>query len=500
MTTETFTPSPPYTVSSVGPYGIVHPYQDGAEILVEVWQGTEKTQLVKDVDYSVVPDVGGSTTTGDVSLLSGAEITYAGQIMLIRRETLAEQGWKGLASAREVGLEVQLDRNVMALQDVQAQLGRAIKVSSGEAADIPGVDARKGKGIRFDPITGDIGLTLEDPDAVLSSVLGAVASAADSEVNAAASEGQAASDAAAAAASASLAATFNPADFVPKTGGVFSGDIEVYSATPAIRLTESDMPSSQDNSRIIADAGTLKIQSQGPVAITGWLGADVPSVPYIRTGGVDQPIIHGGILATETVPGIVEKATIAEAEVGTADGKYPDVVGVKAAIAALRAGGPWEYVEDLYDFAVDGIVSNAGGSYPESDYEYMFFARAVNMSSTGHIQMKVWKTEDSAFHADVFKVTSDTDSTSDDLHGAFYFEGQTTLSNVKTLRFYAHEDANIVSSGENHVLMHGGVSGTLIGLSIINFATPQTIGLFQFKTSSGSFNGGVIEMWKRKVA
>jgi len=190
VTTAAFTPSPTYTIAGTGPYSITHPYSDGDEILVEVWAGAVKTDLVKDVDYTVSPDAGGSTTTGDITLSAGAATTHAGSTLVPRRKTVTAQGWLGLTGPREKGLEAQLDRNVMSSQDTQEGMDRSIKVVSGAISALPGVDARKGKALRFDEITGDVGVTSEDPDKILALAQLAASDAAADAVSTASDRAQ----------------------------------------------------------------------------------------------------------------------------------------------------------------------------------------------------------------------------------------------------------------------------------------------------------------------
>jgi len=133
MTRETFTASPLYTIATTGPYPITHPYQVDTEIKCTIFQGTTIVELGV-ADFSVAPS--SSETTGDVTLDAAIAATYAGASLLIRRETVADQGWAG-QTAREKGLEAQLDALTQRMQEIDEGLARAIKIPTGEVGELP---------------------------------------------------------------------------------------------------------------------------------------------------------------------------------------------------------------------------------------------------------------------------------------------------------------------------------------------------------------------------
>jgi hypothetical protein len=87
------------------------------------------------------------------------------------------------------------------------------------------------------------------------------------------------------------------------------------------------------NTGVVTTVGNVAVT--GNITVTGTVdGVDIAAeeTRLANTSGTntgDEPD------ATTSVKGIVEKATIAEAEAGTSADKFPDVVGVKAAIEAL---------------------------------------------------------------------------------------------------------------------------------------------------------------------
>lgn len=123
MTTEVWQTQPIYTVAGTGPYAVENPYGVGDLVVAAISAAGVRTVL-DPADYSVTPT--SSATTGDVYLTSGAAATHAGSDLYIARLTGAQQGWLG-ASAREKGLEAQLDQMTRVDQEMQASWGNAIR-------------------------------------------------------------------------------------------------------------------------------------------------------------------------------------------------------------------------------------------------------------------------------------------------------------------------------------------------------------------------------------
>lgn len=117
MTVEVFEPTSIYTIQGIGPYAISHPYTAGA-IRVSVIYDGEMIEL-QDLDFTLTPAQ--AEIEGDLYLTEGAAAIYGGHQLLIERETLDEQGWRGVLGERERGLEAQLDRIVMAVQELRRQ-------------------------------------------------------------------------------------------------------------------------------------------------------------------------------------------------------------------------------------------------------------------------------------------------------------------------------------------------------------------------------------------
>lgn len=133
MTVEAFEPVSEKTIAGVGPYPIGHAYLQGA-IRAEVRQTGEVTiVLVDGVDYTLSPVSGDS---GDLTLSAAAAAAHAGLRLRIVRHTPLEQGFSG-QTARESGLEEQMDRTVMAVQENDRRFSQVISLD--QVAAVPPV-------------------------------------------------------------------------------------------------------------------------------------------------------------------------------------------------------------------------------------------------------------------------------------------------------------------------------------------------------------------------
>ena len=130
MTREVFTPTPTYSINGVGPYTITHPYRAKEDLIILAYDGTDEVEIGP-ADFSVDPPE--SATTGSVLLSVSAAATHSSSDLMIQRKTRKEQGWAG-QSAREVGLEGQLDALTMGLQDLDVDLGRFQNDAAAAAA------------------------------------------------------------------------------------------------------------------------------------------------------------------------------------------------------------------------------------------------------------------------------------------------------------------------------------------------------------------------------
>ena len=138
MTTEPFTEVPNYDVDGTGPYSIPHEYTAGAiKPVIEVADG-DPIELI-DGDFTVDPVSG---DMGNLFLSAAIAADQAGGRLYIYRETEVQQGWVGQNSAREKGLERQLDLTAQGTQDALDAAGRSLRVPRGKIAPLAMSDGR----------------------------------------------------------------------------------------------------------------------------------------------------------------------------------------------------------------------------------------------------------------------------------------------------------------------------------------------------------------------
>ncbi len=114
MTIEILEPAPVYQVQNTGPYAVPHPYEAGALRAALIIDG-QVTDLAP-ADFVVAPVR--STEGGTIMLTPAVVAENPGASWMITRDTPEEQGWEGVHGEREKGLEAQLDRIVMILQEL----------------------------------------------------------------------------------------------------------------------------------------------------------------------------------------------------------------------------------------------------------------------------------------------------------------------------------------------------------------------------------------------
>lgn len=119
MTREIWQGPSKYLIQGVGPYAIEWPYAEGSVVAKIVTPGGTVVDL--EPGQAVVSSVS-SDTRGDLTLSADVAILYQGCQLVIRRNTLREQGWGGLMGARERGLETQLDTIMMSVQELSADV------------------------------------------------------------------------------------------------------------------------------------------------------------------------------------------------------------------------------------------------------------------------------------------------------------------------------------------------------------------------------------------
>lgn len=120
MTTESLTQAPLYAILTTGPFAVPHAYSDATDLQIQVVDEGEWISL-DPVEWSISP--ANDDAGGDLTLSASAFAEHQGKVLVITRATRIEQGWIG-TSAREKGLERQLDREARGIQDLQALTDR----------------------------------------------------------------------------------------------------------------------------------------------------------------------------------------------------------------------------------------------------------------------------------------------------------------------------------------------------------------------------------------
>lgn len=125
MTIDAAIPLAAFTVTPGSSYPLSWPYAAGTvRAAVETDAGwTELTET----QYSVTPAA--SDGGGALVLDPAVAALHSGRVLHVRRATPREQGWTGLAGSREKGVEVALDQQVLALQELAAEALRTLRVA-----------------------------------------------------------------------------------------------------------------------------------------------------------------------------------------------------------------------------------------------------------------------------------------------------------------------------------------------------------------------------------
>lgn len=142
MTVELYSPPQLITVSATGPHSVPFAYAEGA-VIVYVVEADGAENLLDPSAYSVEP--ASSQTRGNLYLNTLAP--YLGKRLRILRDTDLEQGWVGLGGERERGLETQLDRTVMAVQELDRAYRSTLRIPN---TDQPPLSPAPGKVLMWD--------------------------------------------------------------------------------------------------------------------------------------------------------------------------------------------------------------------------------------------------------------------------------------------------------------------------------------------------------------
>jgi len=124
MTVETFEQPDNFVLQSIGPHPLDFSYGDAGEVLVYA-RDEDGTYLLVDPSQYVVDPLT-NANAGNLTFEEDFFDLQQGTTIVLRRKTQIEQGWAGQGSAREVGLERQLDAMTRMLQEQAAFLDQVL--------------------------------------------------------------------------------------------------------------------------------------------------------------------------------------------------------------------------------------------------------------------------------------------------------------------------------------------------------------------------------------
>jgi hypothetical protein len=266
MTTELYTPSPAYEVQGIGPYAVPHPYVAGSLTVAVILEG-ERIAL-SDADFTATP--ASTEGAGDITLTPARAAELDGGTLHVRRVTPVQQGWVGLLGERERGLEVQLDRMTMAVQELQDQMRGALRVDG----DLDPFVMQAGRLVIADengnPAPGPDATDIADAQTNAAAAAAAATAAADQAGTAVASAEAAAISAAAAAAAATNAI----------------GDLIGAPFFESLSILRADMGLSYGGGGPLAVAAGDHIQTRAEGFIYRVAASDAPDHDLSTAGGV----------------------------------------------------------------------------------------------------------------------------------------------------------------------------------------------------------------------
>lgn len=172
MTVQAYPEAQTWTVNGTGPYSFDFEVLQAEDVVLLV-QTAEGQQVPVDAeDYTVT--LASLGAGGNVTLTSAAADELDGLTITIARGTEVQQGWVGLLGEREKGLEQQLDRLTMGLQEVQRTTESSLKLT----VPAPAMVALPGRALIFDETGAPVpGPTAEDIAAAGEAAALAVAAA-----------------------------------------------------------------------------------------------------------------------------------------------------------------------------------------------------------------------------------------------------------------------------------------------------------------------------------
>lgn len=384
MTRETLVKTPAYNISGTGPYTVQDPYRALEDLIIDVVLDGAATRLPIE-EYSVTPLQ--SDTTGDVYLSAGAAAAYDGGTLYIVRRTQQEQGWEG-KTAREKGLEAQLDILTMGVQDVGNDLSRSIRIAGATDEDTV-IAVEEGRTL----VGGGPGAPALVPGPTVGEIQGAegFAGAAGSSASAAAG-----SAAAAAASAASVAPSFATIALM----AAFDGATDGQSVTVSAGFNGEAWGFTYDAASTLTADGALVVDATG-MGVGRWIGSRTVYADFAELDADVRTFADGTRLH---IPGLGEYSTVSSGESFTTTGGVklkvlPEPDGLlNAAAFGLAGDGVTDditalnlWADAMRDDGREGRLVGLFATSAELDLkDTRIYAEAV-IYPTGSIEAVTWK-------------------------------------------------------------------------------------------------------------
>lgn len=277
---------------------------------------------------------------------------------------------------------------------------------------------------------------------------------------------------------------------IPTSGGSAGAYtlISQYPITSYVALMEREFISNQ----VSVGSDTLNVDGQGAVALQKYvtsttkaaIGAgdiQIGQVVRVKFDGTDFVVVSP-LNATEAGPGLVEAASQAEMDAGTA-GKYPDAAKIRTFFVGNTG---WELVQTFYDSSTNGLVSNIVTPDFETGYDYAveiynLFGDTGTTTVTGQLYRSV---------VDAYDTAATLKSSNANYFSAWYEFLNPMASRLQHWIKFAHTE-----TAGTGALSFGVTAGE--GMFTIRHAANDQIERFRIQRGAGSINNGVARMYRR---
>ena len=168
-------------------------------------------------------------------------------------------------------------------------------------------------------------------------------------------------------------------------------------------------------------------------------------------------------------------------------------------VSASASSSGWEFVENTYDFSVDGVVGSIESADFADGYEYRFsFLDLTGSGLSTDWRVEAYKETDAAYLSPPALISPTTGSAGDDLFGFLELKFSRLITNEKYYTFGANEDANASPTSDGVIEFDGSIKYQFDGGMFI-FGTAQKIGKVRFSRDNGNIDGGKIPMYRKAI-